>query len=88
LNEAGYFAARGAEFLFFNNWYSGLFSDSKLSGIELIHHGVRTATRGDVRLSNTPEQWDPIPNLDNRSLDVSKNHRADAIRAVHQAAQC
>ena len=55
--------------LAFANWYSGLFSDSKLSGVELIHHGVRTATNGDVRLSPTPEQWDPIPELSDRRVD-------------------
>lgn len=57
--------------LVFSNWYSGLFDDSKLSGLELIHHGVRTATNGDVRLSNTPEQWDPIPRLLSRRVDTA-----------------
>jgi hypothetical protein len=69
LTDSGYFAARGVNVLVFSNWYSGLFDDSKLSGVELIHHGVRTATNGDVRLSNTPEQWDPIPRLVTRSVD-------------------
>jgi hypothetical protein len=69
LNAAEYFEARGANVLVFSNWYSGLFSDSKLSGVEIIHHGVRTATNGDVRLSNTPEQWDPIPALQGRRVD-------------------
>ncbi len=69
LTDSGTFAARGVDVLVFSNWYSGLFSDSKLSGVELIHHGVRTATNGDVRLSNTPEQWDPIPELVARRVD-------------------
>jgi endoglucanase len=71
LTDSGYFAARGVNVLVFSNWYSGLFDDSKLSGVELIHHGVRTATNGDVRLSNTPEQWDPIPRLVTRSVDTA-----------------
>ncbi|HET8656445.1 MAG TPA: cellulase N-terminal Ig-like domain-containing protein, partial [Longimicrobiaceae bacterium] len=62
-------SARGLDVLVFNNWYSGLFSDSKLSGVELIQHGVRIATNGDVRLSNTPGQWDPIPTFSGRRLD-------------------
>ena len=66
LSDSAYFEARGVNVLVFANWYSGLFSDSKLSGVELIHHGVRTATNGDVRLSPTPEQWDPIPTLAGR----------------------
>ena len=69
LTDAEVFAARGVEVLAFSNWYSGLFDDSKLSGVEIIHHGVRTATNGDVRLSNTPEQWDPIPALASRRVD-------------------
>lgn len=71
LHERGYLSARGVEVLVFNNWYSGLFSDSKLSGVEIIHHGVRTATNGDVRLSNTPEQWDPIPQMEERLVDTT-----------------
>lgn len=69
LNDREYFEAPGVNALVFNNWYSGLFSDSKLSGVELVHHGVRTATNGDVRLSNTPEQWDPIPQFVEKNVD-------------------
>ena len=51
LNDLGYFETRGLNVLVFNNWYDGYFSDAKISGIELIHHDVRTVTNGDVRLS-------------------------------------
>jgi len=68
LHEREYFATPGFEVLAFNNWYDGLFSDSKIAGIELIHHGVRTATNGDVRLSPTPEQWDATPELKKRTV--------------------
>ena len=61
LNEQDYFAGEAVNVLVFNSWYNSNFSDSKISGIELIHHGERTATNGDVRLQPTPEQWDPIP---------------------------
>jgi hypothetical protein len=71
LTDQGSFKGRGLDVLVFNNWYSGEFSDSKLSGIELIHHGVRTATNGDVRLSNTPDQWDPIPQLADCRADAA-----------------
>lgn len=69
LNDRDYFEARGVNVLVFSNWYDGLFSDAKLSGVELIHHGVRTATNGDVRLHATPEQWDPIPQFVERKVD-------------------
>src|SRR5918911_2471323 len=68
LNDRGYFEARGLNVLAFSNWYDGIFSDAKISGIEIIHHEVRTATNGDVRLSSTSGQWDPIPQLVRREV--------------------
>lgn len=69
LNELDYFERPGVNILVFSNWYDGYFSDAKLSGIELIHHDVRTATNGDVRLSPTPGQWDATPTLIERCVD-------------------
>lgn len=69
LNEKDYFEKQGLNVFVFSNWYNGLFSDSKMSGIEIIHHEVRTATNGDVRLDRTPEQWDAIPEFVERSID-------------------
>jgi hypothetical protein len=69
LNDRGYYEARGLNVLVFSNWYDSLFSDSKISGVELIQREVRTATNGDVRLSATPGQWDPIGKLVDRKLD-------------------
>jgi endoglucanase len=71
LNDLEYFETRGLNVLVFSNWYNDLFSDSKMSGIEIIHHGVRTATNGDVRFNPTPEQWDPIPQFVERKVDKS-----------------
>jgi len=69
LNEAGYFEARGVNYLIFSNWYDGLFADAKISGVEIVHQGMRTATNGDVRLSATPGQWDPIGRMVERTVD-------------------
>jgi endoglucanase len=69
LNEKEYFEATGLNVLVFNNEYNGFFFDEKTAGIELIHHGVRTSTGGAVRLQNTPEQWDLIPTLVEKSVD-------------------
>ncbi len=80
LDTAGYLTARGADVLVFSNRYSGMFDDSKLSGVEIIHHGVRTATNGDVRLSNTPEQWDPIPELVGRTVDTATGRIEASLR--------
>lgn len=73
VNDLGYFEASGFNMLVFSNRYDGNFSDSKISGIEIIHHGVRTATNGDVRLNSTPEQWDPIPTFIERKINQESN---------------
>ncbi|HEU4625327.1 MAG TPA: glycoside hydrolase family 9 protein [Steroidobacteraceae bacterium] len=72
LNDREYFSARGLDVLAFSNVYDGNFSDSKIAGVELIHHGVRTATNGDVRLSPTPEQWDPVATLKSRTVQKER----------------
>ncbi len=61
----------GFEVLAFSNTYDGNFSDSKIAGVELIHHGVRTASNGDVRLSPTPEQWDIVATPVDRKVDAA-----------------
>jgi hypothetical protein len=73
LNDLGYFEARGLNVLVFSNQYNGFFFDEKTAGIELIHHGVRTATGGAVRLQPTPEQWDLIPVMTERTVDRKNN---------------
>ena len=58
LNDLEYFERQGVNVLVFSNSFNGGFNDEKNSGIEIIHHGVRTVQGGAVRLDNTPEQWD------------------------------
>jgi hypothetical protein len=77
LNDKDYFEKPGLNVLVFSNWYDGLFSDSKTSGVELIHHGERTVTNGDVRLNATPEQWDLTPMFKERKV----NHAENSIEA-------
>ncbi|MFW5754489.1 MAG: glycoside hydrolase family 9 protein [Marinilabiliaceae bacterium] len=73
LNDSSYYEQRGVNILVFSNWYNENFSDSKMSGIEIIHHGKRTVTNGDVRLGHTPEQWDPIPKFEGKDVDQAAN---------------
>ena len=73
LNDKQYFEKRGLNVLVFTNEYNGMFFDEKTAGIELIHHGVRTATGGAVRLSAAPEQWDQIPKVVDRKVDPKTN---------------
>jgi endoglucanase len=71
LNDLDYFEKQGVNVLVYSNLFTGGFNDEKNAGIELIHHGVRTAQGGAVRLSNTPEQWDLVPVVSNRKVDRS-----------------
>ena len=56
----------GLTVLLFHNEYHRVFGDQKMNGMEIILHDQRIATSGDVRLSATPEQWDPIPDFKQR----------------------
>ena len=73
VNDLDYFEGRGANVFVFNNEFNGFFFDEKTSGIEFIHHGVRTAQGGAVRLQNTPEQWDLVPTMMGRKVDKASN---------------
>ncbi len=73
LNDLEYFETKGINVFVFSNQFNGFFFDEKTAGIELIHHGVRTATGGAVRLQNTPEQWDLVPFMADRKIDKNTN---------------
>ncbi len=78
LDRSDYFEAPGVNWLVFSNVNEGLFADAKISGVELIQQGVRTATNGDVRLAATPGQWDPAAAFVSRRVDKA----AGVIEAV------
>ena len=69
MNDLEYFERQGVNVLVFSNSFNGGFNDEKNSGIEIIHHGVRTVQGGAVRLNNTPEQWDLVPTMTSRKVD-------------------
>jgi len=50
------------------NQFSPIFFDEKNAGIQIVLHGERIATDGEVRLNPTPEQWDPVPTFGDRTL--------------------
>jgi len=69
LNDLDYFTSPGFDALVYSNKYNGNFDDSKMAGVEFIHHGIRTVTNGDVRLRPTPDQWDEIGQFIERKVD-------------------
>lgn len=80
LNDLEYFERQGVNILVYNNLFTGGFNDEKNAGIEIIHHGVRTAQGGVVRLSNTPEQWDLVPAIPSRTVDQESQSIESLIR--------
>ena len=80
INDLEYFEMQGVNVLVYSNLFTGGFNDEKTAGIELIHHGVRTAQGGAVRLSNTPEQWDLVPAIPTRKVDRASNTIESTLR--------
>ncbi|MCU0388963.1 MAG: glycoside hydrolase, partial [Chitinophagaceae bacterium] len=80
LNDLGYFEKQGINILVYNNLFTGGFNDEKNAGIELIHHGVRTWQGGAVRLSHTPEQWDLVPAISNRTINAASKTISSDLR--------
>lgn len=66
LNDLDYFDTQGLSVFAYQNKFHDVFRDQKLGGIEIILHGERIATDGEVRVSPTPEQWDPVPKFTGR----------------------
>ena len=56
LNSLEYFERQGVNILVFSNSFNGGFNDEKNSGIEIIHHGVRTIQGGAVVGAARPKQ--------------------------------
>ena len=70
VNDKGYLDAQGFSVILYQSVYHPVFVDQKNTAMEMILHGQRIATNGDVRLMPTPEQWDLVATL--------KGHQADA----------
>jgi len=73
VNDKGYLDAHGFSVFLYDSTYHPVFVDQKNTAMELILHGQRIATNGDVRLMPTPEQWDLVATLRGRQADKVKN---------------
>lgn len=63
LNDRDYLETQGLNVLVYQDKYHDVFRDEKRGGIEMILHGERIASGGEVRLLPAPEQWDAIPHF-------------------------
>ena len=68
VNDAGYLEAPGLSVLVFHNSYP----EGKQGGVGIIQHGERTATCGDLRWEDVPEQWDALPEPGDRIVDAER----------------
>ena len=57
LNKLEYFERGGVNVMAFQDIYP----EGHQGGVAVIMHGKRLATNGDIRLDETPGQWQPIP---------------------------
>ncbi len=59
INDQDYFEIPGLNVLVYHN----MFPEGHQSGVEIIQHGERVATNGELRLSPAPGQWQPVPEV-------------------------
>jgi hypothetical protein len=73
VNDKNYLDTQGFSVFLYDSRYHPVFVDQKNTAMEMILHGQRIATNGDVRLMPTPEQWDLVATLKGRHADKENN---------------
>ncbi len=53
--------------------FQDIYPEGHQGGVAVIMHGRRLATNGDIRLDETPGQWQPIPKQLDRKVDPAGN---------------
>jgi endoglucanase len=73
VTDKNYLDTQGFSVFLYGSTYHPVFVDQKNTAMEMILHGQRIATNGDVRLMPTPEQWDLVATLKGRQADKTNN---------------
>jgi hypothetical protein len=73
VTDKNYLDTQGFSVFLYDSTYHPVFVDQKNTAMEMILHGARIATNGDVRLMPTPEQWDLVATLKGREADKANN---------------
>src|SRR5580765_4565815 len=76
VTDKNYLDTQGFSVFLYDSTYHPVFVDQKNTAMEMIFHGQRIATNGDVRLMPTPEQWDLVATLKGRTPDKANNKLA------------
>src|SRR6185312_6520593 len=73
VTDKNYLNTQGFSVFLYDSTYHPVFVDQKNTAMEMILHGQRIATNGDMRLMPTPEQWDLVATLKGRQPDKANN---------------
>src|SRR5580698_1824699 len=73
VTDKNYLDTQGFSVFLYDSTYHPVFVDQKNTAMEMILHGQRIATNGDVRLMPTPEQWDLVATLKGKQADKEGN---------------
>src|ERR1700756_2122077 len=73
VTDKNYLDTQGFSVFLYDSTYHPVFVDQKNTAMEMILHGQRIATNGDVRLMPTPEQWDLVATLKGHQADKENN---------------
>ncbi|MGZ5488471.1 MAG: glycoside hydrolase family 9 protein, partial [Candidatus Aminicenantales bacterium] len=76
LNAEEYFERPGVSVLVFHDTYP----EGRQGGLEIIQHGERVASLGDVRLEPAPGQWGKLPTVGKRTVDRAANRAEVPLR--------
>ncbi|MGA2002457.1 MAG: glycoside hydrolase family 9 protein [Terriglobales bacterium] len=73
VTDSGYLNTQGFNVTLYDNTFHPIFVDEKNAAMQIILHGERIATDGDIRLMPTPEQWDLVAQLKSHHADKEHN---------------
>ncbi|SFU47229.1 N-terminal ig-like domain of cellulase [Pustulibacterium marinum] len=67
ITDQQYLKNKGVEVMLAHDFYP----EGHQGGVGIIQNGIRVATNGDLRLEPTPGQWQPVPKVGERSVDLA-----------------
>src|SRR6201997_4848989 len=73
VTDKNYLDTQGFSVFLYDSTYHPVFVDQKNTAMEMILHGQRIATNGDLRLMPTPEHWDLVATLKDRHADKANS---------------
>jgi len=83
VTDKNYLDTQGFSVFLYDSTYHPVFVDQKNTAMEMILHGQRIATNGDVRLMPTPEQWDLVATLKGRQAAAEIPRETQDVREMN-----